>query len=136
MSILAYPKFLRCCNLTTDSLHGTWDSINPIGSHVYAHTNMTEIKQAFDLFWRNSVPANKLNLGIGFYGRSFQLSDPSCYKPGCNFKGGASPGAVCYLPSVYKNSKNLYFLVHSQLGDSVIQGNYADHRSESPYPIL
>lgn len=76
------------------SLHGTWDSINPIGSHVYAHTNMTEIRQAFDLFWRNSVPANKLNLGIGFYGRSFQLSDPSCYKPGCNFKGGASPGAV------------------------------------------
>jgi chitinase len=55
---------------------------------------MTEIRQAFDLFWRNSVPANKLNLGIGFYGRSFQLSDPSCYKPGCNFKGGASPGAV------------------------------------------
>ncbi|KAF8252102.1 glycosyl hydrolases family 18 protein-like protein [Wilcoxina mikolae CBS 423.85] len=89
--------------LTSCSLHGTWDSNNPIGSHVLAHTNLTEIKQAMDLMWRNDVPANKLNLGIGFYGRSFQLSDPTCYKPGCNFKGGASPGGCT------KNSGTLSF---------------------------
>ena len=53
---------------------------------------MTEIKQALDLLWRNDVPAQKLNLGLGFYGRSFQLADPGCSKPGCNFKAGASPG--------------------------------------------
>jgi chitinase len=40
----------------------------------------------------DQVPAEKLNLGVGFYGRAFQLSDPSCFKPGCAFKGGASPG--------------------------------------------
>lgn len=48
---------------------------------------------AFDLFWRNDVPANKLNMGLGFYGRAFQLADPSCNKPGCLFKGGATKGA-------------------------------------------
>jgi len=53
---------------------------------------LTEIKLALDLFWRNDIKPEKLNLGLGFYGRSFQLSDPSCYRPGCNFKGGASPG--------------------------------------------
>lgn len=53
---------------------------------------MTEIEEALDLLWRNEVPANKVNLGIGFYGRSFQLADSGCSKPGCNFKAGASPG--------------------------------------------
>ena len=48
---------------------------------------------AFDLFWRNDVPARKLNMGLGFYGRAFQLADPACNKPGCVFKGGATKGA-------------------------------------------
>lgn len=74
------------------SLHGVWDRKNPIGSHIYGHTNLTEMNLAFDLFWRNNVPASKLNMGLGFYGRSFQLEDPACDKPGCNFKGGAAEG--------------------------------------------
>ncbi|KAJ3578860.1 hypothetical protein NPX13_g1706 [Xylaria arbuscula] len=79
-------------NLMAYDLHGTWDANNPIGAQVLAHTNLTEIGNALNLLWRNSVEAGKINLGLGFYGRSFQLSDPSCYKPGCSFKGGASPG--------------------------------------------
>jgi chitinase len=75
------------------SLHGVWDRDNPIGSHIYGHTNLTEMSLAFDLFWRNNVPARKLNMGLGFYGRAFQLADPSCNKPGCLFKGGATKGA-------------------------------------------
>lgn len=80
------------CSISTNcccSLHGIWDGKNPIGQHIYGHTNLTEMKSAFDLFWRNDVPANKLNMGLGFYGRSFQLEDDACSKPGCNFKGGA-----------------------------------------------
>ncbi|KAF8457862.1 glycosyl hydrolases family 18-domain-containing protein [Kalaharituber pfeilii] len=79
-------------NVMSYDLHGTWDSTNPVGNHVLAHTNLTEIKLALDLMWRNDVDPEKLNIGIGFYGRSFQLSDPACYKPGCNFKGEAAPG--------------------------------------------
>ncbi|GAP85921.1 putative glycosyl hydrolases family 18 protein [Rosellinia necatrix] len=79
-------------NVMSYDLHGVWDSTNPIGNQVLAHTNLTEIKLALDLFWRNGVEAEKLNLGLGFYGRSFQLSDPTCHEPGCQFKGGASPG--------------------------------------------
>ncbi|KAK7910554.1 hypothetical protein PG985_013035 [Apiospora marii] len=79
-------------NVMSYDLHGVWDADNPIGSNVLAHTNLTEIKLALDLYWRNGVPAEKLNLGIGFYGRSFQLADPSCHEPGCKFLGGASPG--------------------------------------------
>ncbi|KAK2850539.1 hypothetical protein FQN49_005565, partial [Arthroderma sp. PD_2] len=80
-------------NMMTYDLHGVWDSNNPIGNHIYGHSNITEMRQALDLLWRNDVPANKVNMGLGFYGRSFQLQDPSCDKPGCPFKGGAAPGA-------------------------------------------
>ncbi|KAF1939360.1 hypothetical protein EJ02DRAFT_504870 [Clathrospora elynae] len=43
--------------------------------------------------YENDVSAKKLNMGLGFYGRAFQLADPSCNKPGCLFKGGATKGA-------------------------------------------
>ncbi len=33
-----------------------------------------------------------MTLGLGFYARSFTLSDPSCTAPGCQFSGPAPPG--------------------------------------------
>lgn len=45
------------------------------------------------------MPSEKVLLGLGFYGRSFTLTDPNCNTPGCKFKkingtesGGAKPG--------------------------------------------
>ena len=73
--------------------HGSWDSPeSQIGSFVYAHTNLTEIEGALNLFWRNNVPADRINLGIGFYGRSYTLADSACNKPGCAFKGPGVAG--------------------------------------------
>ncbi|KAK4200452.1 killer toxin subunits alpha/beta [Triangularia verruculosa] len=85
-------NYVDFINVMSYDLHGVWDRENPIGNNIYGHSNVTEIKRAFDLFWRNNVPARKLNLGLGFYGRSFQLEDPACNKPGCKFKGGATKG--------------------------------------------
>ncbi|KAG4435143.1 hypothetical protein IFR05_009375 [Cadophora sp. M221] len=85
-------KHVDFVNVMSYDLHGIWDAENPIGSQVLAHTNLTEIKEALNLFWRNDIPPNKVNLGLGFYGRSFQLADPSCNTPGCLFKGGATAG--------------------------------------------
>ena len=65
-------------NLMSYDLHGVWDSDNPIGNQVLSHTNLTEIDLALDLFWRNDVEPSKIVLGLGFYGRSFKLSSPSC----------------------------------------------------------
>lgn len=53
---------------------------------------MTEIQLAAELLWRVNVPPSKVSLGVGFYGRSFTLQDPSCSKPGCKFSGASRPG--------------------------------------------
>lgn len=80
-------------NLMSYDLHGVWDSSNPIGNRVLGHTNLTEINQALDLLWRNDVPARKVNMGLAFYARTFQLEDKKCSKPGCKFKHGGKKGA-------------------------------------------
>jgi chitinase len=45
-----------------------------------------------DLMWRNNISPSKITMGLGFYGRSFTLSDPSCTAPGCGFSAGGDPG--------------------------------------------
>jgi len=59
---------------------------------VYAHTNLTEIDESLKLLWRNNIDPSKVVLGMGFYGRSYTLQDPSCTAPGCPFTGAAPPG--------------------------------------------
>ncbi|UKZ47180.1 hypothetical protein TrVGV298_001394 [Trichoderma virens] len=49
-------KYADWINLMTYDLHGVWDSTDPIGSIVQAHTNLTEIKASIDLLWRVNVP--------------------------------------------------------------------------------
>lgn len=80
-------------NVMTYDLHGTWDSTDKyIGAVVNAHTNLTEISLTMDLLWRNNIDPAKVTMGMGFYGRSFTLSDPSCTSPGCPFSSGGNPG--------------------------------------------
>ncbi|PGH18379.1 hypothetical protein AJ79_00446 [Helicocarpus griseus UAMH5409] len=88
----ALLKYADWTNLMSYDLHGTWDRNNPIGAIAQAHANLTEIKLATELLWRVGVKPEQINIGFGFYGRSFELSNPSCTKPGCPFKGGARPG--------------------------------------------
>jgi chitinase len=54
---------------------------------------LTEIKQSAELLWRNNVAPEKVVLGLGFYGRSFQLKNKGCDKPGCTFSGAAKKGS-------------------------------------------
>ena len=81
-------------NMMTYDIHGTWDSsVKSIGPYAFAHTNMTEIDQALELLWRNNINPERVNLGLGFYGRSFTMKDASCLSAGCEFTDGAQGGA-------------------------------------------
>ncbi|KAI0159376.1 family 18 glycosyl hydrolase [Pestalotiopsis sp. NC0098] len=82
-------------NFMTYDLHGVWDAQSQfIGPYIAPHTNVTEIDLGLDLLWRAGVKPAKVVMGLGWYGRSFTLSDPSCSTPNgiCQFSGGADAG--------------------------------------------
>ncbi|KAH7309224.1 hypothetical protein B0I35DRAFT_398631 [Stachybotrys elegans] len=87
-------------NLMSYDLHGVWDGDNPIGNQVLSHTNLTEIDLALDLFWRVGVQPSNVVLGLGFYGRSFELESSSCWKPGCSFRGPGAEGRCSRAPGI------------------------------------
>ncbi|KAK4112964.1 glycoside hydrolase family 45 protein, partial [Canariomyces notabilis] len=78
----------------TYDFHGVWDKPETPSKWVVpllnAHTNLTEIKGAMDLLWRNGISSDKVTLGMAFYGRAFTASSPSCLTPGCTFESGAN----------------------------------------------
>lgn len=76
-------------NLMAYDFHGAFDLAT--SPKVDFHTNLDEMKAAFDLY--KSAPSSKLNLGLAAYGRSFKLSDPACTTPGCGFTAGGSAGS-------------------------------------------
>ncbi|KAF2119716.1 hypothetical protein BDV96DRAFT_642728 [Lophiotrema nucula] len=88
-------------NLMSYDMHGKWDQDNPYtGPYVQGHTNITEIEMSLDLLRRSKIDFTKVNLGIGFYGRTFTLSDPKCTKPGCTFSAAGEKGECSGEPGI------------------------------------
>ncbi|KAJ5110014.1 chitotriosidase-1 [Penicillium argentinense] len=107
-------KYADWVNMMSYDLHGVWDQNNPIGNKVHPHTNLTEIKSASGLLWRNDVAPSKVVIGIGFYGRSFHLKDKNCTTPGCDFHGDAQKGdctksSGTLATSSRRNTKNVTY---------------------------
>ncbi|KAL8761316.1 MAG: hypothetical protein Q9184_002558 [Pyrenodesmia sp. 2 TL-2023] len=88
-------------NIMTYDIHGVWDSgIKSLGPYAYAHTNLTEINLSLELLWRNNIDPSRVVMGLGFYGRSFTMKDPSCLTAGCPFTDGARGGECTGTPGV------------------------------------
>ncbi|KAJ7762137.1 hypothetical protein B0H16DRAFT_1455758 [Mycena metata] len=90
VNVMTYDLHVRL-----PALWGVWDSpADYIGSIVLAHTNLTQIMMTFQLYANVGIDPSKIVMGLGFYGRSFQLSSASCTDPGCPF-AGAAPAGPC-----------------------------------------
>ncbi|PYI27235.1 glycoside hydrolase [Aspergillus indologenus CBS 114.80] len=93
-------------NMMTYDIHGTWDKTNHDDPYkAYAHTNLTEINRALELLWRNNINPARVNLGLGFYGRSFTMKDPQCMAPGCQFTTGGRPGECTTTAGVLSSTE-------------------------------
>ncbi|KAK6526922.1 hypothetical protein TWF281_010118 [Arthrobotrys megalospora] len=91
--IVNIEKVVDWINVMSYDLRGEWDKENVwTGPYIGAHTNLTEIDQMLKLLWRNNINPDNIVLGIGFYGRAFQLENPACTTPGCRFSAATPPG--------------------------------------------
>ncbi|OJJ44223.1 hypothetical protein ASPZODRAFT_750405 [Penicilliopsis zonata CBS 506.65] len=74
-------------NVMSYDLHGPWDA-PPV---LRPHTNLTEINTSIQTI-KKAVPAEKINLGLAYYGHTFVLSNSSCTTPGCPSSGAGKKG--------------------------------------------
>jgi GH18 family chitinase len=101
-------KYLDWFNMMSYDIHGVWDSASVwAGPYVRPHTNLTEIDAGLQLLWRVNVDPAKVVLGLGWYGRSFTLSDPSCNKPWCTFTAGGKAGPCSGESGILSNAGEL-----------------------------
>ncbi|KAF2743763.1 glycoside hydrolase family 18 protein [Sporormia fimetaria CBS 119925] len=111
----ALAKSVDWFNVMSYDLHGTWDKGNKwTGNFLNAHTNLTEISDALDLIWRNDIDPGKVVLGLGFYGRAFTATSPSCLRPQCTFESGGESGEC---------SREIGILLNSEIDDLVKEHN-------------
>jgi len=78
----------------TYDLHGQWDAdnifVNPgcaNGNCLRSHVNKTETEYTLAMITKAGIPSNKVVPGLALYGRSFEMTDPSCKGPTCTFTG-------------------------------------------------
>ncbi|KAL5044286.1 glycoside hydrolase superfamily [Aspergillus fruticulosus] len=85
-SLQQMQKYVSWFNMMSYDLHGMWDQDNKYtGSYLRGHTNLTEIDEGFNLLWRNNIDPKNVVMGMGFYGRSFTMSDATCSTADCTF---------------------------------------------------
>lgn len=91
--IVELAKWADFFNAMSYDLHGLWDKGNKwLGPFLNSHTNMTEITEYLDLFWRNDISPSKITLGLAFYSRTFVAADDGCTKAQCMFDSVGEAG--------------------------------------------
>lgn len=108
----------------TYDLHGQWDYGStfsnpgcPTGNCLRSHVNLTETTNSLSMITKAGVPAAKIVVGVASYGRSFQMTDPTCTGVECTFTGplsGASRGEC---------SQTAGYIFNAELNDIVASGN-------------
>ncbi|OOQ88035.1 hypothetical protein PEBR_14680 [Penicillium brasilianum] len=100
---------LQSCTPFTTSYNQASNALNLgnkwTGNYLDSHTNLTEIKSALDLIWRNNVKPSQVVLGLAFYGRSFTLDSESCTSPGCTYSSAGKAGPCSHNDGILMNKE-------------------------------
>lgn len=90
-NILEWSEHVDLINLKTFSWGGAWNSGTSMVDPLY-ETNDSNVNNTIAHWLHQRVLANKLVLGLSFYGRTFTLKDPSNYGIGAPTLGPGKPG--------------------------------------------
>lgn len=83
--------------------HGQWESFTGHNAPLYPRPSesgdqaILNIDFTLNYYIQNGYPANKINLGLATYGRSFTLFLNSLNSLGANSVGGGTAGQVFYI---------------------------------------
>ncbi|KAI9094129.1 hypothetical protein DFS34DRAFT_254776 [Phlyctochytrium arcticum] len=96
-------------NLMSYDFNGAWNA-GPAGQSDPAaffktqpHTGIDRIQESTELLIRADIPLSQVNLGIGFYGRTYALTDAGCQGYGCAMTGGGAAGECSKQAGVLSN---------------------------------
>lgn len=100
--IPAIAKAVHYINLMTYDLHGSWDGKTGLNAPLYDSGDLS-VNAAVDYWLKKGAPAEKLILGLPFYGRSFTLASSRdhdigapIYLPGLSGPYSREPGFLGY----------------------------------------
>ncbi|KAJ3497849.1 hypothetical protein NLG97_g1580 [Lecanicillium saksenae] len=124
----------------TYDLHGQWDVGNkyatpscPTGNCLRSHINKTETMDSLILITKAGVESRKIVVGISSYGRSFRMSDQSCWGPMCTYTGTRDHSEAykgrCTGTSGYISNAEMQEIVEDQSYGTI--RNYYDRDSDS-----
>ncbi|CRG92683.1 hypothetical protein PISL3812_09747 [Talaromyces islandicus] len=95
-------------NFVSYDIHGVWNSSDKFtGPDIRPHINLIEINDGLSLMWRARINPSKVVLGLGWYGRSFTLTDPFCTMPNdvAQFTTGSTAGECTGSSGTLSNAK-------------------------------
>lgn len=114
--ILSIAKCVDFINLMTFNFNGHWNGRTGFNSALYSYDD-NNVEKCVSYWLNGGAPAEKLNLGIPFFGRSFKLADKNKTELGAKTVGPGGPGVFSkeagYLG--YVEVRRIFSSVSSQL---------------------
>ncbi|KAF7339160.1 Glycoside hydrolase [Mycena venus] len=94
-------KSVTYLNMMSYDYHGPWDTnVTDQAPVTNPHTSILDMHDSASLYVRAGINLNIVNLGMAYYGRTFQVASSSCVGYNCTMTGGGSPGSCTSTPGI------------------------------------